>query len=292
MLNVAQTKDSMTVDVAYKANGQAADGSAVTANFNVRYWWKRRNPNASFVQRPNIDGLGFFTTSGMENEATLRSGSIDRLDLDRGPIQFKLVGFPADYVDLATNAIKAWELALGAGTIQVTNATDDDQVGNPDSIVVRWYPELPDAVEFAGLTYDAGDPETGERAASGVLINGSPISMYQKIYDGTQASYRDFLSKLNPTVPSAGNIAASIHAATSSLQLGGLSMSRSALMMDDQEVLPFLPDDSVPFDTYIKGYYYDVIIHEVGHVMGLRHNFRASLITDADGNASSVMAYA
>lgn len=288
---VVQSQNEMAVDVAYKLVGKNAKGAMTAARFSVRFWWKRRVADKDFEIRDNIDGLGYFTTAGIHKNGGLRSGHINRINLSRGPVVFTLVDFPKEFVQTATKAIKAWELALGAGTIKVETASAGN-VGDPRSIVVRWYPHLPEDVKFAGLTYNSGDPVTGERAASAVLINGTPIDLYSKIYRGTEASYRAYLTKIKSTKTD-GDALVEAKSKPEALTLGGLKLSRSSVMMADLEALPFLPDASVPFETYIQGYYYDVIVHEVGHIFGLRHNFRASLVTDEEtGRASSVMDYA
>ena len=72
---------------------------------------------------------------------------------------------------------------------------------------------------------------------------------------------------------------------------GGLGLEDPLDQRNDFEDLP----PNVDFKTYMNGYFHDMLTHELGHNLGLRHNFRGNMgATDAGGKGStsrSVMEY-
>lgn len=85
------------------------------------------------------------------------------------------------------------------------------------------------------------------------------------------------------------------HSAQGSEQLG--------FLVDLKSVQAGLPPDSPEVQAFVLAYLKDTTMHEVGHTLGLRHNFRASMwrtldelnnkeLTDKFGNSASVMDYA
>jgi hypothetical protein len=46
--------------------------------------------------------------------------------------------------------------------------------------------------------------------------------------------------------------------------------------------------DAVDFESYMNGYFLDMVAHEMGHNLGLRHNFRGNLASDDSGRPGTV----
>lgn len=198
---------------------------------------------------------------------------------------------PKEYREAVRRGILAWNRAFEA--IGFTGAVEacqmpDDAAWDPSDVrysVVRWITarECP----FGGLGPARVHPATGEILDADILINGEIARSIRNKYRLGVAPLREGSEELDP----AGQCD---HAE---------SLSAEALFALDAlaargDVSPF--DPAPP--EFVEAYIQDVVCHEVGHVLGLRHNFRGSFLnpiekihdkewTSKNGLSGSVMEY-
>jgi len=92
------------------------------------------------------------------------------------------------------------------------------------------------------------------------------------------------------------------HAGHAHCQYGDLAAEQLGYALDVLEARGDIDPDSAKAEQFVQDYVKDTIMHEVGHAIGLRHNFRASRVyteaqlsdlefTRAHGTTGSVMEY-
>ncbi|MGE0171897.1 MAG: zinc-dependent metalloprotease [Oligoflexales bacterium] len=248
----------------------------------VRIWLKRKTALAQLtggqlartVGAAKNKDLGFFPSDFDMTEAG-QLKPIQRMALgdahnDGVGTIYYLKDFPAAYVDAARNGILAWNKAFPANQkISVEVAPDNIDVGDPRYHVVKWFDNTDNSLQWAGIARMITDPETGLVMSGGVYVQGSSvIEDYKGITNYTkQASAQ--------TIKAVGRI-------------GNVDFK---LAEGESPIIPYFTDSSASFESYMQGYYQETVTHEVGHVLGLRHNFRASAKLDAHNHSASIMDY-
>ena len=156
--------------------------------------------------------------------------------------------------------------------------------------VIEW--DIYNQASYGGLGPSIAHQLTGETISANVLIQGPEIlKIYRKWFDASRTA-RDLRAR--------GLIAladAELLQAQTSIdqQMSGWQQGKGQLRMRNSQGLNFRITSDLPqladnpriefdpwpagvtFASYMSGYWLDTVGHEVGHNMGLRHNFRGSL---------------
>ncbi len=291
-LHVQQDADTFVADVRHRVqvkSSQTTDSSGtVTDTFTegsatIRLFLRRLKAVNSSLQpitaaEARQRNFGFFV--GSEIASTPENMAIQRFAFDPNQksapqINFFLKDVPAAYAEVTRSAVLAWNKAFGWDVISVQDATAEIDIGDPRFHVIRWLPNGDSSLGFAGLAAPhLSDAATGVNLTSSVLINGSIPTIYEPIL-----TYSENLKKIDPkhVIGRIGNVP--VH-----------------LNCGETPLLPFITDVTVANrEQYLQGYYFETIMHEVGHSLGLTHNFKASTeleMHDGVQDASSVMDYA
>lgn len=210
------------------------------------------------------------------------------------PIVFWLdASIPEDYRATITEGVLAWNRAFEA--IGYRNAIEvrTPSPGQPiDTLAtgqasIRWMTNA--QPRFGAIGPSHVDPRTGE-------ILGADIALESL----SSRSIRTVRSQiLMPTAPHADHQAGDPDA---HCQHGDLAAEQLALGLDVLEAQGVIDPDSPQVRDFVLAYLKDTTMHEVGHTLGLRHNFRASrwrtaqelthpLLTAEQGISASVMEY-
>ena len=266
----------------------------------------------SFVSRSAIPGVGFFMTSHAATPKITRF-SLARFG-DQG-IKYYIKNVPAEWQPAFASAFDEWnetfQKLFGRKIFDYEFIAQDDPrnallvTGDIRYNIVEW--DLTNKASYGGLGPSFANQYTGEHLAADVLIQGPTIiqlySDWFKLADQVkvlQAQNRnaeaDALLKRFSSQADAGIVKTAKH----SLKLGTQSFTiRSELAgledphaeRNDFDELP----PNVDFKSYMNGYFHDMLTHELGHNLGLRHNFRGNLgatDTGEPGSTSrSVMEY-
>ena len=273
-------------------------------------------PASMAATRPADARVGYFTTTvaDFSNDLTRspRQRFINRWRLEKKdpkaalsapvrPLVYWLdKSIPKDYRATIREGVLAWNAAFEAigiqGAIEVKDATDTeprDIVGNGQAIV-RWMSNH--RPSFGAIGPSHVDPRSGEILTADIGLEGlstRAIRTARSQVLGTVApEHKHAAQPTSPSHEAQGDRCD--HSELASEQLG--------YALDVLTAQRELPPDSEEVKTFVQAYLKDTTMHEVGHTLGLRHNFRASRwrpnadldrldITSKYGISASVMDY-
>ncbi len=243
----------------------------------IRVFLKRKKTLARINRNRKVaDGLaksvGYFgpDLGGESNDVQIQRFAIGDAQDASSSITFYLKDVPAEFKSVAQKAILSWNAGFGNGSvIKVADAPASLDAGDPRFNVVKWFNGLDDEIGWAGVAKMIVEPDTGLVMGGNLYLNGgSVLEMYKGITDFSQRMGAGGLPILSGT-------------------LGNVRFDRDP---GEKPVVPYLSDLTQNYASYMQGYYLETIAHEVGHVLGLRHNFRGSTELTANESAS-VMDY-
>jgi hypothetical protein len=192
---------------------------------------------------------------------------------------------------------KAFEAAGFRNAIMAMDAPDDSTF-DPEDVrysTIRWITSSEPS--FGAIGPSRVDPRTGEILDADILFEASMFQSYRNLYRRF-AGPEDLAASILPsTMPVMPGLPIEQRCDLGSAAMDAGALQRMALLMGDE--LP--PGSPVP-DTYLEPAVEWAVMHEVGHTLGLRHNFRSSTSTPMDklqdvgwttehGLYSSVMEY-
>jgi hypothetical protein len=268
------------------------------------------DPN--YVPRYADDRVGYFITArkyfGSDLSSPPTQRFIDRWNLDSGPIVFTLTNeIPPEYRATVRRAILSWNGAFAKigypHAIQVNDPPADEHFDPDDARYnsVRWITS--DSPDFVAISPHVSDPDTGQIIRASVVIDGESVRIVRRGYvDRVLPMQRN---RNAFAVPAATETDASVDDAATpqaaeNCDLEQAGANQAALGMTT--LLTNLHASSLDRERYVQAFLYATVMHEVGHTLGLRHNFRGSTaftyaqlrdpaFTRAHGTTGSVMDY-
>ncbi len=269
----------------------------------------------TMMPRPADDRVGYFIAAfkrfGDDTTVTPFVRYIVRWNLARGPITYYLSDeIPLEYRPTIRRALLQWNDAFAKigipDAIEVKDQPQDKD-WDPDDIrysTIRWItPDRQSVVAFGQPTYN---PITGEIIRATIVIDGEYMRLVKRGYVDTVAPTR-----AHSTATAAGYLPSA-----AALELGEDAPPKLC-MEDDCELSEYgaslvglstlaLTYDhrlsTAQADEYAKQWLTWLVLHESGHTLGLRHNFKGQSIygeaqledrtfTQSHGIAGSVMGY-
>jgi hypothetical protein len=267
-----------------------------------------------FVPRLADDRVGYFISArkryGNDAAATPFERFIERWNLDNGPITFYLTNeIPKEYRGTVRRGILAWNEAfarIGRPNAIVVKDPPSDPGWDPDDArytTVRWITS--DQPDFSAYSPHVSDPDNGQIIRAEVVIDGESLREIKRGYvDRVKPAQR---SRMNTYA-----LATALEsAAPDALDAELAEQSQECSMEEDSVAQAALGSlllarnpRATPSDRerYAQEWLYSTVMHEVGHTLGLRHNFQGSTtytyaqlhdaaFTRLHGTTSSVMDY-
>lgn len=289
----------------------------VTETVFTTRWFLRLNSafNPAFTPRAPTPGVGFFLTQRSQ-QPRIQRWSLSSDDAE-APLHYYVKNVPAEYQPAFKAAFDEWNTKLnpivGKDVFSYEFVAADDPknallvAGDPRFNIVEW--DLKNKAPYGGLGPSFANQYTGETMVADVLVQGPTI----------ESLYKDWfkVNKQAQALRAAGQARAADALLVKGQRQAGdrldaqasqpkFELKKGALKFKIHSQLPELSDpiaqrndfDPLPtnldYDTYMFGYFRDMLMHELGHNLGLRHNFRGNLgsTATADGKVSrSVMEY-
>ncbi len=266
------------------------------------------DPN--YVPRYADDRIGYFITArkhfGNDVSSLPTERFIDRWNLDAGPIVFTLTNeIPPTYRDTVRRGILAWNSAfakVGYPHAIVVNDPPADPHFDPEDArynSVRWITS--DSPDFVALSPHVSDPDTGQIIRTEVVIDGESMRAVRRGYvDRVLPELRGrtafaAMAQLEPDV--ANGAAPGDDMTCDDADIAANQAALGMSMLADQRHAGVGQRES-----YAQAFLYSTVMHEVGHTLGLRHNFEGSTaftyaqlhdpaFTRTHGTTGSVMDY-
>lgn len=269
----------------------------------------------AFKPRTPTTGVGYFTTDrGAETRIT--RFSLNQID-GTPSVKYYIKNVPTEHQPAFAKAFDLWnekfKTLLGRELLayEFISPTDPRNAllvpGDVRYNILEW--DLVNKAPYGGLGPSIANQFSGEILSANVLIQGPTIiGLYKDWFKVVEKANelrstgligqaeeleRNFESKLETLVTTRSS-------RTYELSLGKIafripsqlpSLEDPLMQRNDFEDLP----QGVTFETYMPGYFTDIVAHELGHNLGLRHNFRGNLgatdSTSVGGVSRSVMEY-
>lgn len=213
------------------------------------------------------------------------------------PIVFWLdANIPEAYRGTVRDGVLAWNQAFDAigyqDAIEVRQATPEQSADNlaTGRASIRWMTNA--QAQFGAIGPSHVDPRSGEILDTDIAIESLTVRGMRQLRSQFMTDEGGDTSAALRQHHEGDTCEHGLHAAE---QLG----TWLSLVEADRPVDP----DSPEVQAFVLAYLKDVVMHEVGHALGLRHNFRASrwhspaqlldkALTTREGNSASVMDYA
>lgn len=287
--------------------------------FTIRWYLRLTSGlDSSFVSRPAADGVGFFMTARNAVPRIQRFALPSTVGKQVLGTKYYIKNVPAAHQAAFASAFDAWNkqftAIIGKPLLAyefVEPGSEKEKLLVPGDIrykIVEW--DLVNLAGYGGLGPSVANQATGEILSANVLIQGPKIvELYSKwfqvnaeaealVADGrvveAQTLLRDSSRELKKLM--GGERAPFKH----TLKLGShlvfrvpaeaVELHDPVAQRDDFEPLPA----GLTYEKYMAGYFHEMLTHELGHNVGLRHNFRGNLSYTglAQGKVShSIMEY-
>ena len=283
-------------------------------NLTVRWYLKSAAVfDPAFESREATPGVGFFMTD------TAAAPKIKRWSLARfgdAGIKYYLKHVPKEWQPTFASAFDEWNDAFtkieGRKIFDYEFLSEEDPrnnliiTGDIRYNVVEW--DLINKATYGGLGPSFSNEYTGEDLSTNVLIQGPTVmKLYTDWYRvGADAKALQAQGKVQESDQLLVDYSRSVDASLKTASKHSLTLNKNkgfrihAEKPEFQDPLAQRNDfDELPpnvdFKSYMNGYFHDMLTHELGHNLGLRHNFRGNMgATDVGGKGStsrSVMEY-
>ncbi len=278
------------------------DTNAPETVFTVRWYLRLASAfNPAFEPRGPTAGVGFFMTRRTTSpriqrfSKPLTGGTAN----DPGPVKYYVKNVPEEYQKAFASAFDGWNQKFvdltGKKLLSYEFIAPNDPrsqflvTGDTRFNILEW--DLNNKAPYGGLGPSIANQFTGEMLSANVLIQGpNVVTLYKKWFTAAQQA-ESLLSEsrvmeADQVKRNALNELEAEEAAQDStrfqLGLGDIDFQINSQLPELEDPLFDRDDfDSIPtgqnYDTYMFGYFHDMVTHELGHNLGLRHNFRGNL---------------
>ncbi|OFZ22878.1 MAG: hypothetical protein A2X94_17645 [Bdellovibrionales bacterium GWB1_55_8] len=241
-----------------------AKGSSAQT-FEFRYYISPYRPNPDFIPREtsNFQNVGFFETAPKIEPVSGRTiRHISRWDHSK-PITYHVsANTPPEYVQAIRDGILYWNKAFGKEVVRAEVAPKGVTAPDPRYNIVQWVEN-----DSAGSAYADGlmDPRTGEILHAQVYLTSVFAVQNRSRFPG-------ILRRLKEQHNHEGTAGVNF---LKSARLCDRELSEEFVQTFEKLIAEGANDEA--FLQATRDYLSEVTAHEIGHTLGLRHNFAGSL---------------
>jgi hypothetical protein len=259
-------------------------GTRDNGDWRIKYTFSSYKKNEDYLPKKSSKQkkVGYFESHPMlnpnaDNREDLKTVNILRFDPKKKITYYLSRNIPKEYRQAIIDGILYWNKARGEDFLKVEILPENISIHEPGYNIVQW-------VEWdtAGYAYAdiQSDPLTGEILQTHVYMTSSFASGGKK---RAKRLLKRILGKFPADETSQPII--SLKGFTSSKKCS-LHLEK-AMVKDAHTILNLLEDKTekeskVIIDRFVSDYIREVVAHEVGHTLGLRHNFAGSTHTNID----------
>ncbi len=285
------------------------DGNIVDLNWGIFI-----NDNKDYQKREYDKRVGYFTTtyadvSSLKGDDGFRTIKryINRWDISNGKkiIYYIENTFPTQYRDVVKEGILEWNEAfnkIGYNNPIEVKVQEDNALWEPEDIRYTTIRYQDSNISAFAIGPSITDPITGEIVDADIVFYAPMIRIINSYYDlawdvfaneALKAQYNQFyklfynlfylkkIDNINDILNEFSNFYSNLNDLKNNniyknTCLYGLEKTQDSILAFAAIAI----DDPIKYsnlrDKLIKDYIKDIIIHEVGHTLGLRHNFKAS----------------
>lgn len=287
------------------------DTSIATTDFTVRWYMKLGSGfNPAFKSREATNGVGFFKTERSANSKITRFSTTTN-GISATPVKYFIKNVPQEFKKTFANAMDSWNKEfkeiigkelLSYEFIDANDPRADLLVpGDVRFNIIEW--DLVNKASYGGLGPSIANQYTGETMSANVLIQGPTIVKLYTEWFGVSQKAQDLIAegKTQEANQLIKNFEVSVSKELESrsnktfkLKLGkNLEMNIHAQRTDLEDPIKKghfeLVPEGMTYEKYMEGYMLEILAHEMGHNLGLRHNFKGNLgAIDGSKEAGSV----
>lgn len=268
-LSSVDTSSQNRLSIRQSAQLQKADGT--TPSVEVRYYLTPYLPDQSFspTESPGFTHAGYFEVapqinSGIGDTTVLAS----KWNIGKKPITYYLsANTPSAYREAVKNGVLYWNMALGETAFAVADAPVGVTAPDMNYNIIQWLD-----FDKAGYAYAdmQSDPRTGEILHAQVFMPsifavGGKEDAWQLLHrlsSSPDAAAQSLISLRNLNAPGFCKLDMRNQIEKGVMALLAENASDAAILKASQAYVQY------------------VVTHEVGHTLGLRHNFAGSLTSD------------
>lgn len=247
-----------------------------------------------FQSRELLPSVGYFDAPGTKES----SPRITRFSIAK-PIKYYIKNVPQEFRKAFSDALNGWnviaEKNLGHAILDFEYLEPSDPrfalivPGDIRYNVIEWDTET--IASYGGLGPSFAHPVTGETFSGDVLVQGPVIiDMYKEWFKLGQNPSSQQFQKFYHALNKRPEFKAAFKTKNKKIKNKYRYIRTTPELYDARfQKRDFdLPPVGVGFDDYMYGYFYDMVAHEMGHNLGLRHNFRGNLSSDDSMTIGSV----
>jgi hypothetical protein len=266
VLTKVETEDNrLRIDQLATLDVPSSNGSVESAPVLMRYYIAPYAPNPGFqpVRSPGFDRLGFFEIAPFVGDDGQPVVLATKFDLSKPIVYAISSNTPKEFREAVRSGILYYNKILGEGKVQVVDAPAGVTAPDPGYNIIQWI-----NWDEGGFAYaDAQmDPRTGETLHAQVYFTSAFAFMGKKQARRLLARLESSTNKTQPIIGLQG------FQTTAPCQFADSAAMATSL----RSLLAGNPSDDAILRA-AQDYVRLVVAHEVGHTLGMRHNFAGSL---------------